>query len=164
MEKMKSKARFNIVDGLVLLAVLIALGAVSYKLFHQQVSNIVAPKVKMTVVAKVRGAQDYHFTAANQQLPAQLVAGNALIPDAYIVAVKKEPYVIQNNTADGRVVDAVDPTKFDLVFTIEAIIPKDAAVYKIGPQEIRVGKGYIVKTNVFEVNANIYEMSYVDVT
>ena len=58
-------------------------------------------------------------------------------------------------TADGRIVDALDGTKKDLVFTIETTVPEGTASPTIGTQEVRAGRTFIVKTNDFETTGNI---------
>lgn len=44
-----------------------------------------------------------------------------------------EDYVQQVTTADGRIVDATDPSKKDIIFTIETTVAEDTAA----PRSVR---------------------------
>ena len=102
----------NVVDLLVLLAVILVAGGIVWKLFSPAVSDAVAPQVKLTAVMRIRGATPFLVKEvnANPLVGKKLVAGNSYT-SAVIVNVEIVPYVQQVTTADGRIVEATDPPK-----------------------------------------------------
>ncbi len=150
-EKGRLFRKVNIVDLLVLLIVLLAVFGIFWKLLGPSVKTAVAPEVKMTAVLRLRGASPFLVKEleTNDQVGKKLVAGNDYT-SATITKVTFEPYVIQATTADGTVVDATDPSKKDVMITIECMVPKNTAVPKVANQEIRAGRTFTLKTIDFE--------------
>ena len=155
-EKGKLFGLINIVDFLVLLAVLAVVGGLGWKLLGPKVVETVSPTVTMTSQMRVRGVSPvvYNDLMENTQVGKHLVSGNEYV-DAVITDMWIDDYEIQIQCADGRIVSAVDPVKKDVVFMIEAPVRKDTPAPKIGTQEVRMGRTLILKTNDFETNANI---------
>ena len=155
-EKGKLFGVINIVDLLVLIAAIAVVAGVGYKLFAPQISEITSPQVSMTVTVRVRGATPFlvEEVQRNSQVGKQIVSGSSFT-DAVITDMQIEDYVQQVTTADGSIVNALDPSKKDLVFTIETTVPEGTAAPSIGTQEVRAGRTFIVKTNDFETTGNI---------
>ena len=155
-EKGKLFGVVNIVDLLVLLAVIAVAVGVGYKLFDPQIADATAKQVPMTAIVRVRGATPFLVAEIerNDQVGKQIVSGSSYTT-ATITDVKVEDYIQQIQTADGRIVDALDPSKKDIIFTIETTVPEGTAAPSIGTQEIRAGRTMIVKTNDFETTGNI---------
>jgi len=161
-EKGKLFGIINIIDLVVILCIALVAFALIYKLGAPAAENVVAPKSDMIVKMRVRGAMDYLEKEVNKHLPAgtRLVAGNDYIPDAEVVSVTSEPYLAGVTTADGRVVTEADPQKSDLIITVRAKQNKNDPILKIGNQEIRIGRGFIFKTQTFEINAIIETVEF----
>ena len=155
-EKGKLFGVINVVDLLVLLAVIAVVIGVGYKLFAPQIADATATQVPMTVTVRVRGATPFlvEEVQRNSQVGKQIVSGNSYT-NAVITDMQIEDYVQQVTTADGSIVNALDPSKKDLVFTIETTVPEGTAAPSIGTQEVRAGRTFIVKTNDFETTGNI---------
>ncbi|WP_297282811.1 DUF4330 domain-containing protein [uncultured Agathobaculum sp.] len=155
-EKGKLFGVVNIVDLLVLLAVIAVAAGVGYKLFAPQIVEATSKQVPMTVVVRVRGATPFLVKEVqrNDQVGKKIVSGSSFT-DAVITDMQIEDYVQQVTTADGKIVDALDPSKKDLVFTIETTVAEDTAAPSIGTQEVRAGRTFIIKTNDFETTGNI---------
>ena len=155
-EKGKLFGVINIVDLLVVLAVIAVAAGIGYKLFATQIADATAEQVAMTVTVRVRGATPFlvEEVQRNSQVGRQMVSGNSYV-NATITDMKIEDYVQQVTTADGSIVNATDPSKKDLVFTIETTVAKGTATPTIGTQEVRAGRTLIVKTNDFETTGNI---------
>lgn len=161
-EKGKLFGLINIVDLLVLVFVLLVVGGVSWKIFGNQLQSVAAPTKEITYVVRIRGTfPRYYESLTAQPLPQQIAAGDGLIKDATLVKAESVPYVTQVTTADGRIVDATDSTKIDILCTIEAKI-NDTDIIKVGTQEVRVGKDHIVKTKYFDMNGNIESITILD--
>lgn len=155
-EKGKLFGVVNIVDLLVLLAVIVVAAGVGYKLFAPQIADATAKQVPMTAIVRVRGATPFLVAEVqrNDQVGKQIVSGSSYTA-ATITDVKVEDYIQQIQTADGRIVDALDPSKKDIIFTIETTVADGTAAPSIGTQEVRAGRTFIVKTNDFETTGNI---------
>jgi hypothetical protein len=155
-EKGKLFGIINIVDLLLLIAVIGVIGGVGWKLLGPQVTEKVAPQVEMTADMVVIGTPPRLIEEIERQDPKgqRLVAGNEYMP-ATIEDVTVEDYVVQAVTADGRIVNALDPSKKDVVFTIKAKVPAGTPNPKIGSQEVKAGKTFILKTQTMEVIATI---------
>lgn len=157
-EKGKLFGLINIVDLFVLIAILAVLGGVGWKLFAPKVAEVTSPQVEMTTVMRVRGATPFLVEElqrqGNDQVGKQLVSGNDFV-DATIESLEIVDYVQQIQTADGRIVNALDPSKKDVMVVVKSKVSKTTATPKIGNQEVRAGRTFILKTNNFETTANI---------
>lgn len=155
-EKGKLFGLINVVDLLVLIAAVGIVAGVGYKLFGNKIVEASAEQVELVSIMRVRGATQYltDEVKRNPQVGKKIVSGNDFTA-AEIIDMKIEPYEQQVTTADGRIVTALDEDKFDLVFTIKTTIAKGTAAPKIGTQEVRAGRTFILKTNDFETTANI---------
>lgn len=146
----------NIVDLLLVIAILAVAGGVGWKLLGPQVTEKVSPQVEMTANMVVIGTPPRLIEEINRQDPVgqRLVAGNEYM-SATIEDIKIENYVVQAVTADGTIVDAVDPSKKDVIFTIKTKVSAGTPNPKIGSQEVKAGKTFILKTQTLEVIATI---------
>jgi len=160
-EKGKLFGLINVIDLLILLAVLLVAGGIGWKVFGSTIQEVASPNTTLTMTVRIRGAmpRQYEEIVAHG-LPQQLVTGTSYISGAYMTEVSYEPYVTQVQTADGRIVDGEDPTKIDILVTIVAEVPADTAVTKIGTQEVREGRDHIVKTRYVEHIATIETLVY----
>lgn len=155
-EKGKLFGLVNIVDLVVLIAIIAVFAGVGVKIFAPAVKDIASPNVQMTTLLHVRGATPSLVAELerNDQTGKQLVSGNEFV-DATIESIEIGDYVQQVITADGRIVDALDPSKKDIYLVIQSTVSKGTPTPKIGTQEVRAGRSFIVKTNDFEITANI---------
>jgi len=155
-EKGKLFGLVNLVDLAVLLFLILCVAGVAWKLFSPAVSAAVAPQAEMTAVMRVRGVSPQLVEEAerNPLEGKRLVAGNSYV-DATVTKAEIVPYVVQIPTADGPIVDSTDPSKKDIVITVTAMVARDAAILKVANQEVRAGRTFILKTQDFEVIANI---------
>ncbi len=162
-EKGKLFGIINVVDLVVLLAVICVLGAIVWQLLGSKVNDAVSDQVEMTMVVAIAGAHPDLVAEVERQdlVGKKIVTGNQYL-DAYISNVWTDDYVIQAITDDGQVLDAVDPTKKDIMVEIKSKVAKGTASPKIGSQEVRAGRTYIVKTQTFECSGTIYFVDIAD--
>lgn len=160
-EKGKLFGLVNIVDLLVLLAVIAVAAGICWKLFAPAVQEAVSPEVTMITTMRVRGATPFLVNEFkdNDQTGKKLVTGNSYVP-AQIESVSYADYVQQVTTADGRIVDALDPSKKDILVVISSKVTKDTPTPKIGTQEVRAGRTFTLKTNDIETIANIDSVDF----
>ena len=155
-EKGKLFGVINVVDLLILLVVVLIIGGVGWKLLGTQVQNSIAPQVDLVAEVVIVGTPPRIVEEILRQdmIGTPLVGGNEYLP-AEITDVQLEPYIMQAIRDDGIIVDATDPSKQDVVFTIKMKVAKGTASPKIGSQELRAGKTFIMKTQTFECAGTI---------
>ncbi len=155
-EKGKLFGIINVVDLLILIAIIAIAGAIGMQLFGQKINDAVSPQVEITAEVVVIGTPPRLVNEIIRQDLAgeRLVAGNEFM-NATITDVLIEDYVVQAVTADGIIVDARDPSKKDVVFRIKSTVAKGTPSPKIGSQELRAGRTYILKTQTFESSGTI---------
>ncbi len=155
-EKGKLLGLINVVDLIALLALVAVIGAIGVQLLGSKVTDAVSEKVDCYMEVAIIGAAPRIFQEAIRQDLAgeRLVSGNEYL-SATVEDVWLEDYQIQAITSDGRIVDAKDPTKKNIIVLIKTTVPKDTASPKIGSQELRSGRTYIVKTQRFESSGTI---------
>ncbi len=159
-EKGKLFGVINVIDLVILVAVILVAAAAVYKFAGPKVGEAIAPKSDMYVSMRIRGAMDYLEAELSKMQPGdKLVAGNGFV-DAEVVSVSSIPYLSAANTADGKFVTAADPQKYDVIVTVKAEQSKTDPIYKIGTQEVRIGRGFILKTQTVEVNTIIETVEF----
>ena len=134
------KLGFNVVDVII---VLIVIAALVFGVKKLQSSGVMEDQttyhVTYTVLCEEQPAGIYENI--QQYIPSTLMASGELFT-AEIVAVERQPWMVY---VDGQWVE--DPQHESLLFTIEGTF-EDSGVLenKLGKQELRVGKTYIVKS------------------
>ena len=146
----------NVVDLLILIAIIAVAGAIGWQLFGAQVNDAVSPQVELTAEVVIIGTAPRLVQEIERQdlVGQRLVSGNEYM-NATITDVWMEDYVMQAIRDDGVIVDATDPSKKDVVVQIKTTVAKGTASPKIGSQELRAGKTFIVKTQTFECSGTI---------
>lgn len=159
-EKGKLFGIINLVDLLILLAIILVIAAAGYKMLAKPVADVVAPEQEATVVVRVRGAMPY-LVAELEKLEEgeRLIAGNDYV-NGTIKSIESIPYVITTTTADGPIVQVTDPIKKDVLITITSAGNPDAPIFKIGNQEVRAGRGFTFKTKRVEVESIVDSVSF----
>ena len=155
-EKGKLFGIINLADLLVLLLIVAVVAGVGVKLFGAQVQNKVAPQVECIAEVDIIGVAPRILNEIERQDLAgeQLVSGNEYL-NASIEEVWFEDYVIQTPLQNGEIVNSKDPSKKDVIVKIKTTVPQGTASTKVGSQELRAGKTFIVKTQRFECSGTI---------
>jgi hypothetical protein len=155
-EKGKLFGIINVVDLLILLAIVAIVGAIGMQLFGQKINDVVSPQVEITAEVVIIGTPPRLVNEIFRQdlVGEKLVAGNEYM-NATIVDVWEEDYVMQAIRSDGVIVDSTDPSKKDVVIKIKSTVAKGTPSPKIGSQELRAGRTYILKTQTFESSGTI---------
>lgn len=148
-EKGKLFGLINIIDLSVVLVILLVIGAIGFKSFQAEPVNVETKDVLVTVKCTYlkTDAIPKAFNKGDR-----LVASNNYVPNAFIEEVEYYTSDYGAETDDGRVVSAKHPLLTDAIVTIKAKINVSGPIMKIGPQEIRIGSTYLVKTS----NAEAY--------
>ena len=162
-EKGKLFGLINIVDLVVLLVVLLLGAALFVKVVLPAASDVLSPDSEMVVTLRIRGVMDYMKEQVKDIKPgAALVAGSEYVPDTKVLSIVEEPYKAAANTDGGEIKTATDPQKYDLIIKVSAKQGKGNPIYKIGNQEVRVGRGFIFKTQTVEQNSIIERIEFIN--
>ncbi|MCI5897437.1 MAG: DUF4330 domain-containing protein [Anaerovoracaceae bacterium] len=155
-EKGKLFGIINLADLLVLVLIVAVIAGVGVKLFGTQVQNKVAPQVDCIVEVDIIGTSPRILNEIERQdlKGERIVSGNEYL-NATIEDVWFEDYIVQTPRDDGTIVNSTDPSKKDVIVKIKTTVPEGTASPKIGSQELRAGKTYIVKTQRFECSGTI---------
>ena len=155
-DKGKLFGLINVVDLVILVVIVAVVLAVVWQLFGPQMNNAVAPQVELTAEVVIIGTPPRLINEIQRQdlVGERMVSGNDYV-NATITDVWLEDYVMQAVRDDGGIVGAIDPSKKDVVFQMKTTVPKGTASPKIGSQEVRAGRTFIVKTQTFELSGTV---------
>ncbi len=161
-QKGKLFGKINIIDLIIIVCVVVVAAALAYKFVAPAAESVVAPKSDMYVTMRVRGGMDYLDKEVNDHLKpgTKLIAGSDYIAGAEVVDVWSDDYLAAVPKDDGTVATASDPQKRDIFIKVKAKQNKNDPILKIGNQEIRIGRGFIFKTQTIEVNAIIETVEF----
>ena len=150
--------KINLVDFIVILLLLIILVAVVWK----------AVSAASTAAEAREKEEMAHAYETSPHLIYKVVCAN--IPREVAEACKKEmekPLADRQLMSNGKSVEGYitdcwyEPSEDEnywLYFTIETLPDEKEGIYSVGSQEVRVGKGHIVKTYYIETSGWVYEM------
>ncbi len=160
-EKGKLFGIINLVDLLVLLAVLVVAAGVIWRTMGSEISETVNPPATVTYEVRARALQARMQPEIDRllALDTRVIAGSTYVDGARILSVRYEKNIATTTTAEGRIVEAEDPSRVDAIFTLEAKVDANAPVIKVGTQEVRAGISHYVKTRYFECNGPIEKVT-----
>ncbi len=160
-ERGKLFGLINLVDLVLLLVIVLGIAAVGYKTLQQPIQEVVKKEAPVVVSLRVRGAMPYLVEEMTEKIKAgdRLVSGNGF-DNAEVVSVEAVPYVYSDFSPDGTGVTVTDPIKSDILITVKSTGVQDAAIFKIGTQEVRAGRGFTFKTNRFEIDSIVESVEF----
>lgn len=150
--------KFNLVDAIVVLLVVVVIVAIGWKAISAGIAN-----------QKESSAEEQQAYATSPHLVFDVVCANVPQEVAEACAQQMELSMadrqIMNggNLVEGYITDCwyephEDDGFYTLYFTLEAALVEKEGIYSVGTQEIRIGKGYIVKTYQIETSGYVYSM------
>lgn len=147
-QKAKRVGRFNIIDIIAVILLLLAAAFVGWRLLGpDDTINADRPMTPVTFTLRVEGVPAELYEKCREHLPSPLMASGALV-GGEVTDVEKEPYYVL--TAGGEWVE--DPNHVCLLFTAHTTTPTaEVMTTKVGEQEVRIGKtDYIMKSETVE--------------
>lgn len=156
-EKGKLFGKINIVDLLVILAIIVIAVMVGLKLKSGGGLFSKAPEggtIHYTVL--VRGVRPEVFASIQAYPNDTLMASGVVISGSKVLSVTSAPHVANATitTRDGALVVPLDEDLLDLTFSIEAKVA-DKIINEVGTQEVRIGKTHTVKTVHYELSDGV---------
>jgi len=144
----QKKRKFNVIDVIAVLLILAVLAFAGTKLMNRGGGSTAAEKAKIPVTYQVKaeGVDAELYENCLEHLPSKMMASGALV-GGEIIAVEKEPYLVLG--PDGQWVE--DPEHVNLIFTATTEVADGPVLLtQVGDQEIRIGKGHILKSEFIE--------------
>ncbi len=151
--------KFNLVDAIVVLLVVVVVVAIGWKAVsasftaaqEREAEELAenyenAPHLVYDVVCYSATKEVAQACAGQMELPLedrQLMSNGKAI-EGYVVDCSYEPHE--------------DDGLYTLYFTLEALLEEKDGIYSVGSQEVRIGKGHIVKTYQIETSGSVYAM------
>jgi hypothetical protein len=86
-------------------------------------------------------------------LPIQLVADQTFVDHFYLTDFEVREGWFFGADSEGQPVYTVDENRRDVIFTMRGIMEEPVGVvYRVATQEVRVGRNYFVKTQLYEMS------------
>lgn len=164
-EKGRLFGKLNLIDLLVILLIAAVLAAAVLKITGTDTANnSYAKSLNRNIVYTVICRVIYRDVAeeAKKEVGNQLMASGELVDDCFVTAVEIRPYYESYVDGDGKLQHQASEEFCDVLFTIEGEAPYVENAYKIGTQEVRVGKAHIVKTSTCEINGTVATLTEVE--
>ncbi|NPV73177.1 MAG: DUF4330 domain-containing protein [Pelotomaculum sp.] len=144
----------NIVDLLVILAVLLVLGGAAYKFTGRGTGDGSAVRtVRATVLAPAIRPEMLTGVKVGDRMVSGSSFTNVVVKD-----IKIQPALMITTDSAGRRVEATDPYLKDLIVTVEGKTVISGGTINLGGQEIRRGKDYFVKSLDYEFKGTILDV------
>ncbi len=151
-ERNRRRFKFNVVDGIVLLIIVVGVILLAVKLTGERRSAAPTARIEYTVLVRAVHPQVCENIMGYKKANAQLMASGNLL-DGYVTDITYTPHVVyEGEKEQGALVgvESGENARMDMIFTIQAGV-EDTVAYRIGTQEVRIGKSHIVKTTDFEL-------------
>ena len=155
--------KFNLVDAIVVLLVVVIIVAIGWKVVSAGIAA--AEKQEAEEVSQVYATSPHLvFDVVCSDLPeevAQAFVQQMELPEA------DRQIMNGGNLVEGYITDCwyepnEDNSLCTVYFTCEAMLVEKEGIYSVGTQEVRLGKGYIVKTYQIETSGYVYSMEVTD--
>ncbi len=156
-EKGKLFGLVNVIDLLVLAAVLLVIGGAVYKFKGKDTVQNTPKTVRVTVLAPAIRPE----MLTGVQVGDKMVSGSSFTN----VAIKDfeiQPAFMVISDSDGRRVEAIDPFLKDVVFTLEGTTTISSGTINLGGQDIRSNKEYYVKSLLYEFKGQVMNVEILD--
>lgn len=144
-EKGRIFGKINIFDLFVLLALLIAIGTVGYKVVSDKVkaSGIVPTTTYIVTIKSLAMPPSYTEALKKDD---RIYYDNSGFVNAKIVGISEEPAMITVQTSDGSLIESKSPNLVDVTVDIEVIDSHDTPDIRVGRYAVAVGGKFAVKT------------------
>lgn len=156
-EKGRLFGKVNLIDFVVVILVLLLVAAVGYKVLSPRMASSPTAQGEVTAVVKVTSRSN---TVVSQVKEGQtLISNNDYVPNATIEDVKAVPSDYITQDSQGKVHLEKHPTLKDIYITIKVKTNTNVPVYKVGIQDLDVGKKFTVKTQTIEMDGTVEQIT-----
>ena len=151
-EKGKIFGLINIIDLLVLAAILLVIGGAAYKMKGQGGSDTTRT-VRATVLAPALRPE----MLTGIKVGDRMVTGSSFT-NVVVKEFKVRPAYMITTNSEGRRVEAVDPYLKDLIVVVEGKTVISGGTINLGGQEIRSSKDYFIKSLDYDFKGMILDV------
>lgn len=149
----KSRRKFNIIDIIVLLIIVAGVVLLGMKLMGGRGAGEAAKiKIEYSVRVNEVSPEVCETVMGYKKAGVQLMAAGEMV-DGYVTDITYQPHITYEANDQGVIVTAEEQgedARVDMIFTIQATVDS-TVTYKVGTQEVRIGKSHVVKTAEFEM-------------
>lgn len=153
--------KLNLIDLLVILLIVVVLAAAVLKLTGADTAgNHYSKSLNRPLIYTVVCRMVYRPVAEEMMAEKgnQLMAGGEMVEGCFITDVEMLPHYDTYVDGEGKPLRVESEEYRDLLFTISGEAPFVENAYKVGTQEVRVGKNHIVKTVTLEITGTIQSL------
>lgn len=145
--------RINILDFIAILVVLFFAFVLFLNLSKQSLSSLgtIEEATEGTLVFSVVMEPGYYEAIE----PGMQLAEDKRFLDMFVTVVEEKPVMVATVADDGTITQQIDPTRSELIVTVEGKFTKKGASYKLGKQEIRQGIKAFLTGEFFDYQAII---------
>ena len=153
-EKGRRFGKFNIVDIIIILILIVGVIFLAVKFLGSRggEENDASVRIEYTVLVRKVDPQVCENVMAYKNANVQLMANGQMV-DGNVVDITYGPHINYEADSNGVVTSSEEQgedARVDMYFTIQATA-NNTINYKVGTQEVRIGKVHIVKTTEFEM-------------
>lgn len=156
-EKGRLFGKINIIDLVVVLLILFLVAAVGYKVISPKIATSPTAQGEVTAVIKITFKSD--SVVNSLKVGQKLVYGTDYIPGASITDIKSNPADYITTDAQGKIHIEKHPVLKDIYVTIKATTNTNAAILKVGTQDLCEGKKFTLKTQTTEVDGSVENLT-----
>jgi len=153
-EKGKIFKLINIVDLLVILAIILVIGGVFYSLTHSGAINV-APKDMY--VATIKCPEVTKSVYDNLKKDDRIIYGNSYV-NGYVSEVSIESAKIEVITDDNKIIYIEHPSLYDVYVDVVIEVDHGSTFILLGKYQINIGKEFVVKTAKVEVVGSVIDL------
>lgn len=152
-ENGKFFGKVNLIDLVVVFLAIFLVTALCYKVLAPKISTSQLAEGEVTALVKCTFRTE--SVAKSVQKGQKLVYGTNYIEAATITDVSYEPsdFITTDSQGNARVIK--HPVLQDIFITIQAKINTNAAILKVGTQELCQGKKFTIKTHTLELDGTV---------
>lgn len=159
-EKGRLFKKINLVDFILILLILIIIAAVAWKTISARLEANKPPVEEEEIVQAYENSPHLVYKVVCTDIPEEIAKVfrqqmKLPISDRQLMAAGK---AVEGYVTDCRYEPANEDGNCRVFFTLEAIAYENEGIYTVGTQEVRLGKGHIVKTYNIETSGWVYEM------
>ena len=165
----KRRGRLNIVDIVVIVIILAAVGFLGWKLTHRGGEGPAAKPGTIRFVVEVDGLRKDLYEGTAALVPSQMAASGSLV-DGYILETWGNPVKVDHIRAKSPVNASLEQELYpeegldyvNAYYLCEVAVDLNDKLNLAGNQEIRLGRSYYLKSVDIELSGTIISMEKVE--
>ena len=162
-EKGRLFGKLNLIDLLVVILVVCVIGAVAVKMTgtevtkEDQLANAEMVDISYTILCRMVHNDIADYIVENE-VGNQLMSNGELVESVFIEDIQRGTFYENYVTNDGEFQKIESQEYCDLTFIVSGQAPYGENAFRVGSQEVRVGKSHVVKTVGFEITGTCIEL------